>query len=117
VRSSDINDYLRDATGLDATAKTFRTWNASVFAATALAARPPPASGREGRTTVTAMLRVVAGELNNTPAVCRRSYVHPGIVDRYLSGRLADEWAEISSRGSRELTADERRFLAFLGAL
>jgi DNA topoisomerase-1 len=117
VRSSDINDYLRDATGLDATAKTFRTWNASVFAATALAARPPPASGREGRTTVTAMLKVVAGELNNTPAVCRRSYVHPGIVDHYLSGRLAGEWAEISSRGSRELTADERRFLAFLGAL
>jgi DNA topoisomerase-1 len=117
VRSSDINDYLRAATGIDATAKTFRTWNASVFAATALAAQPPPTSGRVGRSTVTAMLRVVAGELNNTPAVCRRSYVHPAIIDRFLSGRLAKEWPSISARGSRELTADERRFLRFLGAV
>ena len=61
VRSSDINDYLRGATGLDATAKTFRTWSASVFAATALAAQPPPGSIREGRSTVTAMLKVVVG--------------------------------------------------------
>jgi DNA topoisomerase-1 len=63
------------------------------------------------------MLRVVAGELNNTPAVCRRSYVHPAIIDRFLSGRLAKEWPSISARGSRELTADERRFLRFLGAV
>jgi len=117
VRSSDINDYLRASTGLDATAKTFRTWSASVFAATALAAQPPPGSGRVGRSTVTAMLRVVASELNNTPAVCRRSYVHPAIVDHYLSGRLADEWADISARGSRDLTPDERRLLGFLEAL
>jgi DNA topoisomerase-1 len=64
------------------------------------------------------MLKVVAGELNNTPAVCRRSYVHPAIVEHYLSGRLADEWTALSARrGSRELTTDERRFLGFLDAL
>jgi DNA topoisomerase-1 len=60
---------------------------------------------------------VVAGELNNTPAVCRSSYVHPAVVDHYLSGRLAHEWKDLSARGSRELTADERRFLRFLGTL
>ena len=64
-------------TGIDATAKTFRTWNATVFAAVALAAHPPPETAREGRSTVMEMLKVVAAELNNTPAVCRRSYVHP----------------------------------------
>ncbi len=117
VRSSDINDYLRAATGLDATAKTFRTWSASVFAATALAAQPQPETVREGRATVTAMLKVVAGELNNTPAVCRRSYVHPAVVDRYLSGQLAEQWAGLSARGSRDLTAEERRFLGFLAAV
>jgi DNA topoisomerase-1 len=63
------------------------------------------------------MLEVVAGELNNTPAVCRRSYVHPAVVDRYLSGRLAEQWSDLSARGSRELTIDERRFLAFLAGV
>jgi DNA topoisomerase-1 len=63
------------------------------------------------------MLKVVAGELNNTPAVCRRSYVHPAIVDHYLSGHLGKEWAGTSVRGSRELTPDERRFLRFLDSL
>ena len=66
---------------------------------------------------MTAMLKVVSGELNNTPAVCRRSYVHPAVVDRYLSGQLAEQWAGLSARGSRDLTAEERRFLGFLAAV
>ena len=86
VRSSDVNDYFREHSGLEATAKTFRTWNATVYAAAALAAAPPPESAREGRSTVMAMLKVVSAELNNTPAVCRRSYIHPAVIDTYLDG-------------------------------
>ena len=100
VRSSDVNDYLREVTGVDATAKTFRTWNASLFAAVALAAQPAPETERARRAVVTAMVKVVAAELNNTPAVCRRSYVHPRLVERYLAGELATEWAATSARGS-----------------
>ena len=96
VRSSDVNDYVRDHSGLEATAKTFRTWNATVYTATALAAAPQAESAREGKSTVMAMLKVVSAELNNTPAVCRRSYIHPAVIDTYLDGTLADRWADAS---------------------
>ena len=114
VRSSDVNDYVRDHSGLEATAKTFRTWNATVYAATALAAAPQAESAREGKSTVMAMLKVVSAELNNTPAVCRRSYIHPAVIDTYLDGTLADRWADTSAHGSRQLTAEERKTLSML---
>ena len=114
VRSSDVNDYLREHTGLDATAKTFRTWNATVYAATALATVPPPDTAREGRSTVMAMLKVVSSELNNTPAVCRRSYIHPVVIDDYLGGRLAERWSSASARGPLRLSAEERKTLSLL---
>ena len=114
VRSSDVNAYLRGATGADHTAKTFRTWGATLLATISLGALPPPTSAREGRQVVTSMLSVVATALNNTPAVCRRSYVHPGVVTSYLEGTLADVWGATSARGSRELTRDERRLVGIL---
>jgi DNA topoisomerase-1 len=117
VRSSDVNDYLRDATSLDATAKTFRTWNASVYCAAALGDRPPPVNARAGRATVTAMLKIVARELNNTPAVCRRSYIHPALIDAYLAGELAERWEAAPGRGSPTLTRDERKVLSVLATL
>ena len=88
LRSSEVNDYLRDVTGLEATAKTFRTWSATVLAAAGLAALPAPTTVREGRRVVTEMLSMVSSELNNTPAVCRRSYIHPEVIERYLDGNL-----------------------------
>ena len=63
------------------------------------------------------MLKVVAAELNNTPAVCRRSYVHPALIEGYRSGTLVSRWASTSQRGSRLLSPDERRFLTVLSAL
>ncbi len=117
VRSSDVNDYLREASGgLDVTAKTFRTWNATVYAAAALAAVPPAESKREARRTLVATLQLVAGELNNTPAVCRRSYIHPMVVDGYLDGSLAGSWSAASARGSAMLSRPERKLLALLDA-
>ena len=114
VHSSDVNDYLREHTDIDATAKTFRTWNATVYAAAALAAVPPPETAREGRSTVMEMLKVVSAELNNTPAVCRRSYIHPSVIDGYLAGELGERWASASARGSRLLSTEERKALSLL---
>lgn len=116
VRSSDVNDYLRQASGLDATAKTFRTWDATVVTAAALGELGPPASKREARSTVVEVMRAVSSKLNNTPAVCRRSYVHPEVLDSYLVGTLTDRWKQASASGSRQLTTDERRLLHFLSS-
>ena len=116
LRSSEVNDYLRDVTGLEATAKTFRTWSATVLAAAGLAALPAPTTVREGRRVVTEMLSTVSSELNNTPAVCRRSYIHPEVIERYLDGNLRRDWAAVSARGSRLLSPEERRLLHLLEA-
>ncbi len=114
VRSSDVNDYLREVTGLEATAKTFRTWSATLLAAAGLAGLPTPTSLREGRSVVAGMLAMVSSELNNTPAVCRRSYIHPEVIERYLGGTLQDDWDQASARGSRQLSSEERRLLHLL---
>jgi DNA topoisomerase-1 len=116
LRSSDVNDYVRDHTGLDVTTKIFRTWGATLDAAVRLALLPPPESPTAGRRVVTAVVKEVAAELNNTPAVCRRSYIHPAIVDGYLDGTLRPCWDESGRRGPRALSADERRLLGVLAA-
>jgi DNA topoisomerase IB len=88
VRSDDINRYVKEASGDDAfTAKDFRTWNATVLAATAIAATGPDAVSKRARTrAISAAVRHVADYLGNTPAVARSSYIDPRVFDRYLSG-------------------------------
>jgi DNA topoisomerase-1 len=87
VRSEDVNDYLRDIAP-DVTAKDFRTWAGTVLAYRALRALAAPTSDAEGRRNVLSAIRVTAGRLGNTPAVCRQAYVHPIVVEAYLDGRL-----------------------------
>jgi DNA topoisomerase IB len=88
VRSPDVNGYLKEASGGDFSAKDFRTWNATVLAAIALAVSGPVAGGsRTGRKR--AMRRAVeevAHHLGNTPAVCRASYIDPRVFDRFDGG-------------------------------
>jgi DNA topoisomerase IB len=87
VRSADINAYVRDVTGGEFSAKDFRTWNATVLMAQALAVSDEvPASPAARRRAVTRAVQEVAGYLGNTPAVARRSYVDPRVVDLYLDG-------------------------------
>jgi DNA topoisomerase-1 len=88
VGSGDVNDYLRALSGRDFTAKDFRTWAGTVRASWALASRPAPASRRQGAAAVKDAICEVARRLGNTPAVCRKSYVHPVVVESYLSGAL-----------------------------
>jgi DNA topoisomerase-1 len=117
IKSTDVNDYLRDVTGIDATAKMFRTWTATLMAATGFGSLPPPASRREANQTVRALVGLVSHQLNNTPAVCRRSYIHPVVIDRYIDGSFPEVWRSASARGSAVLEPDERRLLSVLRAL
>ncbi|MEY2396968.1 MAG: topoisomerase [Actinomycetota bacterium] len=114
VSSTDVNDYLRAATGLDATAKTFRTWGASLMAAQAFAPLDPPQSPTEFGRVVNETLKPVAQALNNTVTVCRNSYVHPTVLRRYEDGTLGDLWASGPSRAAHGNSADERRLLVVL---
>jgi DNA topoisomerase I len=116
VDSGDINGYLKEITGQDFTAKDFRTWSGTVLAATALREVPPPGAKRETERNVNVAIEAVAGLLGNTPAVCRKSYVHPGVVDSYRDGTmtaLANRRAKASARVSG-LRADEVALLALL---
>ncbi|WP_436698855.1 DNA topoisomerase IB [Nocardioides sp. BYT-33-1] len=89
VTGTDVNEYLRDASGLDVTAKDFRTWHGTVLAAAALAEAPPaPEVSKTARKrAVAAAMREVADFLGNTPALARSAYVDPRVVDAYEEGR------------------------------
>jgi DNA topoisomerase-1 len=88
VGAADINAYLQAITGSDYSAKDFRTWGGTLLAGMALAHRPRPRSKTQAKREVNEAVRAVARELGNTPAICRRSYVHPRIVSAYESGKL-----------------------------
>jgi len=86
VRSPDINEYVKEVTARDFSAKDFRTWNATVLAAVALGAADAARSPTARKRTIAAAMRTVANYLGNTPAVARASYVDPRVLDRYRSG-------------------------------
>jgi DNA topoisomerase-1 len=86
ITSNQINEYLREASGVNCSAKDFRTWNATVLAAVALAVGTPGASPTIRKRRVSRAMQEVAHYLGNTPAVARRSYVDPRVVDSYLAG-------------------------------
>ena len=88
VRSEDINEYLKAATGEDISAKDFRTWGATVLAAMALAVSGEVAATKTGRKrAITRAVKEVAYYLGNTPAVARASYIDPRVFDRYRDGK------------------------------
>ncbi len=87
VRSNDINEHLKEIAGGDFSAKDFRTWNATVLAAVALARHDPGAmSAPARRRAVNEAVKDVAAYLANTPAVCRSAYIDPRVLDRFDSG-------------------------------
>jgi DNA topoisomerase-1 len=86
VKSGDINEYIKEVTGGDFSAKDFRTWNATVLAAVGLAVSTRAASPTARKRAVSRAVKEVAHYLGNTPAVCRSSYVDPRVVDRYFAG-------------------------------
>jgi DNA topoisomerase IB len=117
LSSTDVNDYLRAIASDDITAKDFRTWKGTLMGAVALAELPDPSSERAARAAIAEVTSTVSDALRNTPAVSRASYIHPALFDAYSSGELGAIWASASARGSRLLSADERRLLHVLRRL
>ena len=88
IDSSDVNDYLREISGQDFTAKDFRTWVGTVLACVALREFEEFTSETQAKKNVVEAIKAVAQRLGNTPAVCRKCYVHPEVLQQYLAGKL-----------------------------
>lgn len=107
VTSSDVNDYLREISGAQITAKDFRTWAGTVLAAMALSEFESVDSAALAKRNVKAAIERVAARLGNTPTICRKCYVHPEVVQSYLDG-------QVLSAVKDEIDAELRDDLAFL---
>ena len=118
IGSSDVNDYLREITGQDFSAKDFRTWSGTVLAAWALKEYEAVDSEAKAKRNVVRAVEEVAEWLGNTPAVSRKSYVHPAVIDAYLDGdvvRAARKTADRTLRDDmRRLSPQEAAVLALL---
>jgi DNA topoisomerase-1 len=90
IDSGQVNDYLREAMGNDFTAKDFRTWGATLHAISLLARTPLPEPPSElaYKKCIAAVVKQVAAQLRNTPAVCRKSYINPAVFDSWRSGHI-----------------------------
>jgi DNA topoisomerase-1 len=112
VSSDDVNAYIRDAARGDFTAKDFRTWAGTVLAYRALRALQPADGDRASKRNVVEAIRETADLLGNTPAVARRSYVHPAVLEAYLDGDVQSalvEAAEEQETPPMTATAAEER--------
>jgi DNA topoisomerase I len=117
IDSADVNDYLREITGEDFTAKDFRTWFGTVLAARALQAFEVCGAAGEAKKNLAQAIEAVAKLLGNTRAICRKCYVHPAIVDAYLEGSLIDtlrQRADAALQDVAGLQDDEKTVLRFL---
>lgn len=113
IDSGMVNDYLRDATGGEFTAKDFRTWGGTVQAVAVLGATAFPVEGGERavKATLAQAVKDVARVLGNTPAVCRASYIHPEVFTGWADGELHRRIPEASLRYPRKLEALTLAFL------
>jgi DNA topoisomerase-1 len=118
VESDDVNEYLREISGEEITAKDFRTWAATNLAALALSELEQFDSQTKAKKNIVQAVESVSKMLGNTPAVCRKCYIHPAVFDGYLDGSLiaglkARADASLADRGGG-LTAEEVAVTAFL---
>jgi len=120
IGSGDVNDYLREITGEDFTAKDFRTWAGTILAVRALGELGPAEGEKAAKSNVLQAIDRVAERLNNTRAVCRKYYVHPAVLDSYVAGTmaamLAGTGATSNGGAPRGLSAEEKAVLRLLAA-
>ena len=117
ITSQDVNDYLRDITSEDFTAKDFRTWAGTVLAAIALDAQPERETKKQAKANVKTAVCAVAELLGNTPAICRKCYVHRAVVEAYLSRtQIAGLSQAITNPENINLRGVETAVLKFLRA-
>jgi DNA topoisomerase-1 len=114
VDSSDVNGYLRAISGDDFSAKDFRTWAGTLSTALLLHELGPETSERAAKRRLKDAIARTAERLGNTPAVCRKCYVHPLIVEAYLVGQVVPRMAVAAAKAQSRLRADERAVVAFL---
>ncbi len=114
IESADVNQYLRQITGQEFSAKDFRTWAGTVLAVQALQTFPALASMAQAKRYVTEAITAVAKILGNTNSVCRKCYVHPHVIEACVGGSLRDSLMKISKRTKRGLRPEEWKTLMFL---
>jgi len=118
ITPRDVNEYIKSATSSEFSAKDFRTWGATVLAADTLASLGKADDDKIAKKNLVSAIRRVADRLGNTPAVCRSSYIHPVVLDRYLAGSTIEDVREGTVRRilriQPEYTAQEVALLKLL---
>ena len=118
IDSTDVNDYLREMTGQDFTAKDFRTWAGTVLICAELQALENFESETQAKKNVIQAIKAVSALLGNTPSVCRKCYVHPAVLECYMAGELVKSKKRRTKRETSEhlnaLRDEETAMLRFL---
>jgi len=117
IRSNELNAYVAGLAEDVFSAKDFRTWGATMAAATVLERHDRIVIGVPGKRAMLDDIAAVAERLGNTPAICRRSYIHPAVLDAYQNERAFEIWKR-TRKGARVpgLSASESRLLRYLNA-
>ncbi len=114
----DVNDFIRNTTGVRYSAKDFRTWGGTLRLATVLHELGPTTREREAKRNVVLAVRLVAAELGNTPAICRGSYVHPIVIAKYLDSaetiRIRRNGGNPAAPKAARHAPEERALIRFL---
>jgi DNA topoisomerase I len=120
ITSQDVNEYLREITGEDFSAKDFRTWAGTVLTAIALNAQEKFENGKQAKAIIKTAISAVAKILGNTPAICRKCYVHPAVLETYLDQKSIEGLTRTTEaaleREDVDLRSSEAVVLKFLEA-
>jgi len=118
ISSQDVNEYLREITGEDFSAKDFRTWAGTVLTAIALNAQEKFETQKQAKSNIKTAISAVARILGNTPAICRKCYVHPAVLETYLDQKSIDglkrTTEEALEKEDVDLRSSEKAVLKFL---
>jgi len=120
ITSQDVNEYVREITGEDFSAKDFRTWAGTVLTAIALNAQEKFENGKQAKANIKTAISAVAKILGNTPAICRKCYVHPAVLETYLDQKSIEGLTRTTEaaleREDVDLRSSEAAVLKFLEA-
>jgi DNA topoisomerase-1 len=116
IDSGDVNNYLREIAGEEFTAKDFRTWAGTLLAICSLESSGAYQEGVSPKSALVKSIKAVSEQLGNTPAVCRKGYIHPSVLQAYEDRSMYKRWIDAykTSRPRKGLTREESALLTFL---
>jgi len=114
IGSGDVNAYLRDITGQPFTSKDFRTWGGTVLAACALAEAHRNGATKPTKRQIVDAVKAVSNKLGNTVAVCRKSYIHPAVLDAYVQGSVIRARTDVPIGVAHTLSDEEKAVVGLL---